>query len=210
MKLGFRPLLVLAFFALFITSIQAQDKPATPQATPPKIEPAKPADKMVRTTPFDGNVEFPEVDGWELSEKHKYPTAQLGYSVNYESPTGGRVTVYVYNGGRKSIPSSLTGVVVEEMDRAKNDIKAAVDAGAYESAKLRKSESITLGGIAGNLKILYTSFDLVARGNKLHSEIYLFPYQNYFVKIRATRTKANEKSPAITALFSEIDALFLK
>jgi len=53
-------------------------------------------------------------------------------------------------------------------------------------------------------------YDLAARGNKLHSEIYLFPYQGYFVKIRATRTKANEKSADFATLLSEIDALFLK
>lgn len=159
---------------------------------------------------IDGNVEFPEVVGWELSQKHKYPTDALGYSVNYESASAGRVTIYVYTGGRKSIPSSLTGVVADEMERAKSDIKAAVDAGSYESAKAIKSEAIVLGGSSGVLKSLYTSFEMGIRGNKYHSEIYLFPYQNYFVKIRATRPKANEKSSDLAALLVQIDALFSK
>jgi len=201
---------LFVLFALVVGAVSIAAAQSTSTGTAPKATPTPDKTKLERTTKFDGNVEFPEVDGWELSAKHKYPTDALGYSVNYESPTGGRVTVYVYNGGRKTIPNLLTGVVAEEMDRAKSDIKAAVDAGAYESAKLIKSEPITVGGTTGNLKVLYTRYDLAARGNKLHSEIYLFPYQNYFVKIRATRAKANEKSPDFAALLSEIDALFLK
>lgn len=201
---------LFVIFALVIGAVSIAAAQSTSTGASPKATPTPDKTKLERTTKFDGNVEFPEVDGWELSEKHKYPTDALGYSVNYESRSGGRVTVYVYNGGRKTIPNLLTGVVADEMDRAKSDIKAAVDAGAYESAKLIKSEPITLGGTTGSLKVLYTGFDLAARGNKLHSEIYLFPYQNYFVKIRATRAKANEKSPDFAALLAEIDALFLK
>ena len=183
---------------------QAQAKPSptpTPSPSPVKIE---------RTTKFDGNVEFPKVNGWALTPKHAYPTPELGYSVNYESPEGGRVTVYVYSGGRKTIPNDLTGVVADEMNRAKGDIQAAVNAGMYENAKVLKSETINFGGPNGRVKALYASYDLAARGNQLHSEIYLFPYQNYFVKIRATRPRSLANSEAVAELLSELDILFLR
>jgi hypothetical protein len=180
----------------------AQPKPSpSPTPTPVKIE---------RTTKFDGNIEFPNVSGWTLTPKYVYPTPALGYSVNYESPEGGRVTVYVYNAGRKTIPNDLTGVVADEMNRAKSDIQAAVNAGMYENAKLLRSETISFGGPDGRVKSLYAGYDLTARGNQLHSEIYLFPYQNYFVKIRATRPKSLATSEAVVDLLKELDMLFLR
>jgi hypothetical protein len=190
-------LLVVSFVSV---SVRAQSKPS-PTPTPLKIE---------RTTKFDGNVEFPKVSGWTLSPKRTYSTEALGYSVGYSSPAGGSVTVYVYNGGRKTIPDNLTGVVAEEMARAKGDIQTLVNAGTYEYAKQVTSETISFGGPNGRVKALYASYDLGVRGNQLHSEIYLFPYQNYFVKIRATRPKALAKSEAFADLLAELDILFLR
>ena len=172
----------------------------TPSPTPAKIEPAK----------FDGNVEFPEISGWTLAPKYIYPTADLGYSVNYESPEGGRVIVYVYNGGHTIIPNTLTGVVAEEMNRAKSDIQAAVDSGKYESAKMLRYETVKFGGTRGGVQALFASYDLSISGIPLHSEIYLFPYQNYFVKIRATRPKAYATSGVVVDLLAKLGVLFLR
>jgi hypothetical protein len=194
----FSALSILVFSASAFA--QAPGK-ASPGPTPVKIE---------RTTKFDGNVNFPKVGGWTLTPKYVYPTPDLGYSVSYESPEGGRVTVYVYDGGRTTIPNDLTGVVADEMNRAKSDIQAAVNAGMYETAKVLRSETINFGGPNGRVKTLYASYDLAARGNQLHSEIYLFPYQNYFVKIRATRPKASASSRAVMELLTELDILFLR
>lgn len=197
-------ILVFAFAAITV----AQNNPASGPGLRPTPTPEKM--KLERDTKFDGNVNFPDVEGWELSEKYKYPTADLGYSVNYESREGGRVTVYVYSGGKKKIPSELTGIVADEMKRAKSDINAAVDQGMYQNAKALKSETTTIGGSTGGVKALYASYDLTARGNALHSEIYIFPYQNYFIKIRATRPKTYAKSAAIDSLLAELDTVFLK
>ena len=194
----FCTLSILVFSAS--TLAQAPGKPS-PGPTPIKIE---------RSTKFDGNVNFPKIGGWTLTPKYVYPAPELGYSVSYESPEGGRVTVYVYNGGRTTIPNDLNGVVADEMNRAKGDIQAAVNAGMYESAKALRSETINFGGANGRVKALYASYDLAARGNQLHSEIYLFPYQNYFVKIRATRPKSLATSEAVADLLAELDILFLR
>ncbi|HJS52606.1 MAG TPA: hypothetical protein VJ781_11950 [Pyrinomonadaceae bacterium] len=200
--LSFSALWILVLFAAAFAYGQPKPSPSpTPSPTPVKIE---------RITKFDGNVDFPKVSGWNLTPKHVYPTPELGYSVNYESPEGGRVTVYVYNGGQKNIPNTLTGVVADEMNRAKSDIQAAVNAGIYENAKVLRSETINFGGPNGRVKSLYASYDLSARGNQLHSEIYLFPYQNYFVKIRATRPKSLATSEAVADLLTELDVLFLR
>lgn len=169
----------------------------TPSPTPMKLE---------RTKPFDGEVEFPEVDGWELGRRSTFPQKELGYSVNYESPIAGRVTVYVYTGGVSRIPNDLTGPVAAQMKQAKSDIKQAVDAGYYDSVKDVRSETITLGGTDGKVKALYTLLDLRANGNKLDSEIYVFPYNGYFVKLRATRP-ASEKGSKIEAMEDLLKAL---
>jgi hypothetical protein len=194
----FSALSVLVFSAS--TLAQAPGKPS-PRPTPIKIE---------RLTKFDGNVDFPKIGGWTLTPKYVYPVPELGYSVSYESSEGGRVTVYVYNGGQTRIPNNLGGVVADEMNRAKGDIQAAVSAGIYENAKPLRSETISFGGPNGRVKTLYASYDLASKGNQLHSEIYLFPYQNYFVKIRATRPKTVAASQAVVELLTELDILFLR
>ena len=165
--------------------------------------------KLERATKFDGNVTFPEVDGWALSEKTQYPTPDLGYSVNYESPAA-RITIYVYTGGRLTIPNSLLGVVAEEMKGTQAGINTIVERGGYESAKELKNESVTLGGKNGKVKSLHVQYDLRAGGRELDSHIYLFPYNNYFVKLRMTGPKAATMDAGITTLLEAIDLLFSK
>jgi hypothetical protein len=137
-------ILVLSAAASVYAQPKSSPSPA-PSRTPVKIE---------RVTKFDGNVDFPKVSGWTLSPKHTYPTPELGYSVGYDSPVGGSVTVYVYSGGRTTIPNVLTGIVAEEMTRAKSDIQALVNAGRYESAKMLRSETVNFGGTSGRVKAL--------------------------------------------------------
>ena len=198
-------LLLSMIFVLLSISASAQkpeSKPA-PSASPTPI-------KLERETSFNGDVTFPEVDGWELGDKYRYPTAALGYSVNYESDTS-RVTVYVYTGGRKVIPNDLNGVVADEMKKAKNELQAAVEAGLYESADAGKTESITIAKSNGAVKALYTPLKIKARGNSLTSEIFIFPYNNYFIKIRAThRTPEDAASSDFLSLREALDRLFSK
>ena len=165
---------------------------------------------MERITPFDGDVDFPEVEGWELSRKFRYPRPELGYSVNYESAEGGRVTVYVYNGGIRSIPNELTGPVAAQMRQAKAEINAAVDAGLYSSATEVSSSTVTLGGVEGKVQSLHSLYVIKVKERELDSEIYVFPYENYFIKLRATRPKGPDgpKNEAIEALLKELDKLF--
>ena len=97
--------MIVVLLSISASAQKPESKPA-PSASPTPI-------KLERETSFNGDVTFPEVDGWELGDKYRYPTAALGYSVNYESDTS-RVTVYVYTGGRKVIPNDLNGVVADE------------------------------------------------------------------------------------------------
>ena len=197
----------LASLLLFaFAAVAAAQKPTPSPSASPSPSPA--AVKLERETKFDGNVTFPEVDGWELSSVTKYPTPDMGYSVNYESPAG-RVTVYVYNGGHKSIPNKLTGIVADEMKAAAGAIQIYVDRGNYESASLVKNGTITLGGPNGKVKSLHTHYALKANGRDLDSHIYLFPYNNYFVKFRITSPKS-ASADAFVPLFEALDLLFSK
>lgn len=135
-------------------------------------------------------IVFPVVEGWEQGDKATYPSAELGYSIPYQSETGGIVTVYVYNGGLTKIPDGIDDSSVKnEIKKAENDIKAYGEAGYYQDVKLIKSETVTLGGTGGSLKALYSLFSFKVRGAAVDSEIYLFGYKDQFIKIRATRAK---------------------
>ncbi len=196
-------LLTVAAFLLAVSvdAQKPQSKPS-PAASPTPL-------KLERETPFTGDVAFPEVEGWELSERQQYPTPEMGYSHNYESPSG-RVTVYVYHGGRKTIPNSLKGPVAEEVKMAQAGILAFVERGSYESAKEVKNETVTLGGTKGKVQSLHVLYALRAGGRDLDSRIYLFPYNNYFIKIRMTGPPMKEPSADMITLFEALDLLFSK
>lgn len=193
-------LLVLVFAASTFAQKPASKPSPSPSPTPLKLE---------RESKFDGDVTFPEVDGWDLTARQQYPTPDMGYSHNYESSSG-RVTIYVYNGGRTSIPNALTGVVAEEVKMTQAGILMFVERGSYESAKELKNETVALGGANGKVKSLHVLYALRAGGRDLDSHIYLFPYNNYFIKIRMTGPPAKEPSADTVALFEALDLLFSK
>lgn len=186
-------------FMISSSAALAQTKPA-PTPTPEKL-------KLERVGKFDGNVKFPDVEGWTRSEKYQYPAPELGYSVTYESPAG-RVTVYVYNAGFERIPNELTGPVNDQMLKAREEIKAIVKQGAYDSSTEGKIETVTFGGSAGKIKSLHTEFTIKAKGNDFDSETYIFPYNDYFIKFRITRPKAVGKTEQLQELMKALDALF--
>ena len=159
----------------------------------------------------DKELKFPVVEGWEMSEKTVYPTPELGYSVAYDSELGGTVTIYVYNGGLKKIPDSIEDkILTSQMDQAKSDIKQYGKLGYYENVKEINNGTVMVGGLSGKVKALHSSFNFTIKGRDVDSEIYLFGYQNNFVKIRATRPQSEGDNKALTTLLSKIDAMFAK
>jgi len=219
---------ILAVTALFMIPATAQDEAKSdpkrkaetvePIVKPTPVKSGESGNPSIRMFKGELEVDFPDVEGWERSDPYRYPKG-LGYSVQYDSIRGGRVTVYVYNGGRKKIANDLSGTVKDEMDRAKGEIYATEEAGYYENVKELTSDTITLGGAGGKLKALRAVFTLddkrsnmVGVNKSRTSEIYIFPHQNHFIKIRSTRSKEDGKTPneAIAALFTEIDGFFTK
>ena len=153
-------------------------------------------------------IVFPEVEGWKKGNVTMYPTAELGYSIPYQSVEGGTVTVYVYNGGQRSIADGTTDPKVKnEIKRAENDIRAAGDAGNYENVKFIKNDTVTLGDLRS---ALYSLFSFSLNGRAVDSEIYLFGYQNNFIKIRATRSKGanGPKNAALDDLLRAVATIF--
>jgi hypothetical protein len=115
----------------------------------------------------NSKIIFPEVEGWEMGDVTTYPTAELGYSVPYQSEDGGTVTVYVYNGGLKKIADGIDDKNVKsQIKQAENDIKTYGDAGYYDDVKLIKNETVTLGGSSGTTKALYSLLAFKVRGHR--------------------------------------------
>lgn len=213
--------IILSVFSVLLTAqaIAAQDKTMPPQTgKPEKAEETQKTDKsekksdgLASITLKDLSVNFPDVEGWEKGEIQKYPTEELGFSVNYESPKGGRVTIYVYNGGKKNIADGADDKLIkDELNGAKNEIRKVAELGYYENLKELKNETVTLGGAAGKIKSLHTLYNFSAGEQNLTSEIYIFGHQKRFIKIRATRPRdKNETGDKMTAeLLEEIDAFF--
>ena len=179
------------------------------QTFPVQNAPVK-AKSAIKVAP-ELKISFPVVKGWEKSEVTTYPVAALGYSVNYESEEGGRVTVYVYNSGRSKIVNGAKDKVIkDEIEKAKSEILEFEKRGVYQNVKEIKNETIALGGENGKVESLHYLLSMSARGNELTSEIYLFGYKNHFIKLRATRLYEKEgiKNQAMTDLLSALEKLF--
>ena len=221
MRLIFRYTIFTIFCGLiaFHSIAVAQDDSAgSPTGKPSKVEKTEKTDKVTKkpnglasVTLEDLAVNFPEVENWEQSEIQKYPTEDLGFSVNYESREGGRVTIYVYKGGQEKIPDDISDKVIKnEFNKSKAEIEKIAAMGYYENLKEVKNETVTLGGKSGKIKALRTLYNFSARDQNLASEIYIFGHKNRFIKIRATRSRSNNESgdKMVVELLEEIDTYF--
>ncbi|HEV7645910.1 MAG TPA: hypothetical protein VGO50_18370 [Pyrinomonadaceae bacterium] len=199
MRLIFKLSLVSFFLALCVTTGFAQPQPKTAQ-TPVPAETSS------------GVIIFPEIEGWTKGEITRYPTVELGYSLPYRSEGGVVVTVYAYPGNNRTIPDSLDGIVKKEFEKAKSDIFAVGKQGVYKDVKEIKSETLVLGGSGGKIRALHALFTFSIQGRDVNSEIYLFPYQNRFIKIRATRpvSLGKEADTELAELLAELDSFLVK
>jgi hypothetical protein len=220
MRSIFKYMIPAVFCCLFLMqAVAAQDdgKPPAPADKTGKTEktdkPPKTVDGLAPITLKDLAVDFPDVRDWEKGEIQKYPTEDLGFSIDYESEDGGRVTIYVYNGGKKNIPDDLSDKLIKnELNNAKSEIRKVADMGYYQNVKEIKNDTVTLGGASGKVKALHVVYNFSSGGRNLTSEIYMLAHQNRFIKIRATRPRdtGENGNKAVAALLAEIDAMFAK
>lgn len=221
MRLIFRYTILSIFCSLlaFHSAAVAQDDSAgSPSGEPAKTEKTEKTKKAVRNpnglasvTLEDLAINFPEIENWQQSEIQKYPTEDLGFSIDYESREGGKVTIYVYKGGQKTIPDDISDKVIKnELKKAKGEIQKVADMGYYDDLKEVKNDTVTLGGTSGKIKALHALYNFRARNQNLASEIYIFGHKNRFIKIRATRSRSNNESgdKMVTDLLAEIDTFF--
>ena len=135
----------------------------------------------------------------------------MGFSINYESREGGKVTIYVYNGGKKNIPDNVADrIIKDELNKAKGEIQKVADMGYYENLKELKNDTVTLGGTSGKVKSLHTVYNFSSGELNVTSEIYIFGHQNRFIKIRATRPRDKDATgnKFVADLLKEIDTFF--
>lgn len=183
---------------------------ATPTPTPAAIPTPSANSGSIRVKAGKLEITFPEVENWEQSEVTTYPQAELGYSVSYDREGGSRVTVYVYNGGRTSIPDKLDGAIADQLASAKEEIKMVAEMGVYKNVKETKSNVKTLAKTGGKVAVVHAAFTLEARGTKLNSSIYVFPFKNHFIKLRITSPIENDESfdADLDALLTALDKMF--
>jgi hypothetical protein len=217
--LKFTILTILAVLFLTPVFVSAQEKTDPGSAKPRKtddsitvkIPPAAKQTEEKTSGATNEGIEFPEIKDWERDSITTFPDPALGYSIGYESDEGGRVTIYVYNGGLKKIPQDINEKVIkEEIERAKNEIIQIGKMGIYQGVKELKNDTVTLGGASGKVKALRSLFYFKVKGEEVDSEIYLFSYKNNFIKIRSTRPKSEKgtENKAILNLLAELDKIF--
>lgn len=219
--LKFTILMILSVTVL-AASVSAQDKTDPGSAKPgkndastqkPEGKSSESPEKPKQTNDAEEGIEFPAIDDWDRSAVQNYPDPALGSSVTYQSAEGGRVTIYVYNGGQKTIPNGIGDKTVkEEIERAKNEIEQIGKMGVYKDVKEIKNDTVRLGGTGGKVKALRSVYSFKVQGAAVDSEIYLFGYNNNFIKIRATRPASADgaENKVLMSLLAEIDKIFAR
>lgn len=98
------------------------------------------------------------------------------------------------------------------LKRAQGEIFAVADMGMYKEVKEHMvTIPIVVRTGAAAVSVLLAKYTFTAGGNRLDSEIYVFPYQNYLVKVRSTRPMSpTGKNKPVDRLLSEIALLFSK
>ena len=159
----------------------------------------------------DATFEFPDVEGWEKSDIIDYGQPGFGYSINYDSDGGSRVSVYVYDSRLPNIESGIKSKTVrDELGNAEMGIAYLGQRGDYQNVKKKGSDTFKLGGDEGKVEALRSSFTFRSNDADRVSHIYLFGYKKNFIKFRVTRlAHADEDDDvAFSKILAAMDDLF--
>lgn len=202
-----RAILKFTIFTIFCGLFLMQTVVSAQNTSADKTDKSPAASNSQNTSVF----KFPDVEGWKKSEVPSNPDLGLGEIAHYDSKEGGRISLYFYEDGLKDFSDDLRDdVLKEELEAAKGAILQLGNMGIYQNIKELKSDTVTIGGSSGKVKAFRSLLTYNSGGTELISEIYLFAYKNNFVKIRASRPKANEKNKAVETFMLKLDAHFSK
>lgn len=185
----------LMIFLLLSVNVFAQSDGKPPAQLPEKLE----------------KFTFPTVEGWTKSEMGTDPALGFGEIVHYDSPTGGRVTVYFYpNAVKGETVDDRKAILKDQLLQTKGGIQALGEMGIYEDITDANDDEIMLGGSKGTISTNHSTLSFKVKGKQMTSEIFVFIRKDDFVKIRSTRPKSSEPDSSVAQLYSTLDSLFAK
>ena len=131
-------------------------------------------------------MDWPQVDGFERGEVHRFDDPRLGYSVAYQSRAGLAATVYVYDKGIASIPDGASEVARAELARASDDIVEAKRRGRWQSVEGGQPRETRLGSGPRPLAAWAASLRLGHAEGEVLSDLFVTDRRGEFVKVRCT------------------------
>ncbi len=130
---------------------------------------------------------FEDVNGFERLDTHHFKGRGLGYSVDYRSKSGIRISVYVYDFELPEIPDGpFSPLIKQQYENSKRDIIQAKEQGAYQEAEELANEVIVLGEDDEAPKLRKATFRVRRSDKDWISYIYLTGYKKHFLKVRST------------------------
>ena len=152
------------------------------------------ADQIDENSDAEPAFKLPDVKNWQRGEIRGLPADDSGFSVAYDSRSGGTVTLYQYTRGETDIPDQLGfSGVKREFNDAKDSISAAAKMGIWDSAKELSSKTIKLGN--SSRQALWARFELTKDGSTTKSEVFVWAYNNNYIKLRCSYHGNNENQP---------------
>jgi hypothetical protein len=131
-------------------------------------------------------AEFPtRIGAWSYSGYREYQPAALGWSHSYKPDRGGAgaITIYVYDKGRKNIPTGVSPILAEEMAEVFATVRSAWTQQAAVVEEVSGPAEFKLKGMP---VALYSVHRIAIGGQVSVSISALTGYRGYFFKIRYT------------------------
>lgn len=148
------------------------------------------------------NVSFPdEVAGLPFAGRSEFPQKELGVNIAYQRTGPVRGSVYIYNGGLKSIPSGTDAPIVRRhFTQVIAEVKQLEALGKARVTLSAGGEQITSFSGCGP-QFIWQSYEMELPEGTLNSFTYLTALNSNFVKLRVSYRKGDTQGSQDTERF---------
>ncbi len=153
------------------------------------------AASLVSGATYESSIEvtFPdEVAGLPFVGRKEFPVKELGVNLAYQREGPVRGSVYVYNGGLRSIPSGADSPIVRKhFAQVIGEVKQMEALGKARAVRLSPAGEQTTAYAGCGPQFIWQAYEMELPEGTLNSFTYLTAMKNNFVKLRVSYPKGD-------------------
>jgi hypothetical protein len=144
------------------------------------------------------------VAGLAFAGRNEFPQKELGVNIAYQRSGPVRGSVYVYNGGLKSIPSGTEAPIVRKhFAQVIGEVKQMETMGKARAVTLSATGEQTTSYPGCGPQFIWRAYEMELSEGTLTSYTYLTALKNNFVKLRVSYRKGDTQGSQTAEQFVE-------